>query len=82
MSTDQKPDDFLPLKKGLGYCWSVAVAALPDEGKALFSAWLDTTDKDIRWILRENLKKNRLLTLDPEWVSACINHLDNHKHPA
>ena len=59
--TDRKSDDFQALKKGLGYCWSVAVAALPGEGKLLFSAWLDSPDRDIRWILRENLKKNRLI---------------------
>jgi hypothetical protein len=65
---DRRSPDFLALRKGLGYCWSVAVAALPDEGKASMERWLAHPDKDIRWIMRENLKKKRLLRLDAEWV--------------
>lgn len=60
---DRRSPDFLALRKGLGYCWSVAVAALPDEGKAYMERWLADPDKDIRWIMRENLKKKRLLRL-------------------
>lgn len=65
----RKSPEFLALRKGLGYCWSVAAAALPDEGKPRFAAWIETPDPDIRWILRENLKKNRLLKMDPAWVA-------------
>jgi len=25
-------------------------------------------DKDVRWIMRENLKKNRLARMDAKWV--------------
>ena len=32
--TDRKSDAFKTLRQGLGYCWSVAVAALPDDGQA------------------------------------------------
>jgi hypothetical protein len=60
--------DFLTLRKGLGYCWSVAVASLPGEGKVLMEKWLVTSDKDIRWIMKENLKKSRLLRVDSVWV--------------
>jgi hypothetical protein len=52
----------------LGYCWSVAVAALPETGKPLMEKWLVSTNKDIQWIMQENLKKNRLSKVDPEWV--------------
>ena len=65
---DRTSEDFLALRKGLGYCWSVAVAALPDEGKRLMEKWLVDTDKDVRWIMRENLKKNRLARVDAGWV--------------
>jgi len=65
---DRAAEGFLVLRKGLGYCWSVAVAAEPEEGKALMEAWLDDPDKDIRWIMRENLKKNRLERIDARWV--------------
>jgi hypothetical protein len=69
-TTDRKADAFKTLRQGLGYCWSVAVVALPDVGKALMERWLVSPDPDIRWIMRENLKKNRLARMDAAWV-AC-----------
>ena len=65
---DRKSEEFLALRKGLGYCWSVAVAARPDEGKRLMAKWLADTDQDIRWIMKENLKKDRLARMDTGWV--------------
>jgi hypothetical protein len=65
---DRKSEDFVALRKGLGYCWSVVVAAMPQEGKVLMEKWLASPDKDIQWIMRENLKKNRLARMDAEWV--------------
>ena len=67
--TDRKTDAFKTLRQGLGYCWSVAVAALPDAGKPLMEKWLASPDPDIRWIMRENLKKNRLVRMDAAWVA-------------
>jgi len=66
--TNRKSEAFLALKKGLGYCWSVAVVADPEVGKKRMEKWLTSTDKDIRWIMRENLKKNRLIRMDAAWV--------------
>jgi hypothetical protein len=60
---------FKTLRQALGYCWSVLVAALPAEGKQIMEKWLVSEDKDIRWVMRENLKKNRLLKADPLWVA-------------
>jgi hypothetical protein len=65
---DRKSDAFVALRKGLGYCWSVAAAAAPAEGKALMEKWFACEDPDVRWIMRENLKKNRLAKADGEWV--------------
>ncbi len=65
---DRRSEEFLALRKGLGYCWSVAVVALPLEGKALMEKWLQNSDKDIRWIMKENLKKARLSRMDSDWV--------------
>lgn len=65
---DRRGADFLALRKGLGYCWSVATASLPSEGKVRMEKWLNHPDRDIRWIMRENLKKARLARLDSEWV--------------
>ncbi len=70
-STDRRSDAFRALRQGMGYCWSVAVVAAPEVGKPAFEAWLDNPDADVRWVLHENLKKNRLLKMDSAWVAAC-----------
>lgn len=67
-AADRRSEAFLALRKGLGYCWSVAVAALPREGKPLMEKWLASGDRDIQWIMKENLKKTRLARMDSEWV--------------
>ena len=68
--TDRKSDAFKTLRQSLAYCWSVAVVALPDAGKPLMEKWLASPDPDIRWIMRENLKKNRLAKMDAAWVGT------------
>jgi hypothetical protein len=73
---DRRSEDFTALRKGMGYCWSVAVVALPTEGKALMEKWLISSDKDIRWIMRENLKKNRLARMDADWVTNWQRKID------
>jgi 3-methyladenine DNA glycosylase AlkC len=69
---DRNSEDFEALKKGLAYCWSVAVAAYPEKGKKLIEKWIKTGDKDIIWVMKQNLKKNRLLKMDREWVSSQV----------
>lgn len=72
---DRHDPGFVALRKALAYGWSVVIAALPEPGKARFAAWLASPDRDVRWVLRENLKKNRLLRLDPAWVQAALSRL-------
>ena len=48
---------FKTLRKGLGYCWSVAVMIEPEEGKVVFEKWLECADRDIQWIVKQNLRK-------------------------
>ena len=48
------------LRKALGFTVSVAVAAAPDRGFKLLEQLAASDDDDLRWIVRENLKKNRL----------------------
>ena len=67
-STDRNTDEFKALKKSLGYCWSVVVAANPAVGMPLMEHWFSTADRDIRWIMRENLKKKRLERMNAGWV--------------
>jgi len=78
METNDKAKDesFKVLRQGMGYCWSVAVAALPDVGKPLMEKWLYSDDKDIIWMMKENLKKNRLVKMDADWVKECVKELD------
>ena len=66
---DWRNEAFLALRKGLGYGWSVAVCGLPEVGKPLMERWLTSEDKDIRWIMKENLKKTRLARMDADWVT-------------
>jgi HEAT repeat protein len=73
---DRRAEDFAVLRKGLAYCWSVAVVALPEEGKNRFERWLDHENRDVRWIVVQNLKKARLVRLDPDWTNACRERLD------
>jgi hypothetical protein len=71
-SVDNSADDaFKVLRQGMGYCWSVAVAALPETGKPMMEKWLDSPGRDIRWMMKENLKKNRLIRMDANWVETC-----------
>ncbi len=65
---DRKEESYIALKKGMAYCWSVAVAGNPNEGKRLIEKWIECTDKDIRWIIKENMKKKRLERMDNEWT--------------
>jgi hypothetical protein len=60
---DRRSDDFRVLRQALGYAWSVAAVALPDMGLPLLEKWLAVDDPDVRWIMRENWKKNRLKKL-------------------
>lgn len=68
-SEDRRQESFKVLKKGLGYCWSIAAVADPETGKLLMERWLIVEDPDVRWIMRENLKKKRMMRMDAEWVS-------------
>ena len=54
------------LRQALGYCWSVAVAALPAEGFARLERWAAADDPDVRWLIRENLRKSRTRWADPQ----------------
>jgi hypothetical protein len=56
----RRREDFRALRQALGYALSVVVAAAPTEGFALMCACAAWGDRDVAWILRENLKKKRL----------------------
>ena len=68
---ERRSEEFRALRKGLGYCWSVAVAAAPEVGRPAFEELVEqaASDRDLAWMVRENLRKRRLERLDPAWVT-------------
>jgi hypothetical protein len=67
---NREDESFRVLKKSLGYGLSVAMVSYPEKGKRIFAEFTKLKDKDIQWILKENLKKNRLIKMDTIWVDA------------
>jgi hypothetical protein len=64
------------LKKALSYCWSVAVAAYPEKGKPMMERWIKEKHPVVNRIMKENLKKQRLQKIDPEWTGKWLSILD------
>jgi hypothetical protein len=58
---NNRNEDFKILRKGLAYTLSVIIVEVPDEGFTYLKSLTKTQDKDIRWIIKENMKKNRLV---------------------
>jgi hypothetical protein len=73
-ATDRTTDAFHALRKGMGYCWSVAVAAAPGEGKKHMERWMGSADADVAWVMKENLGKRRMVRMDPGWVEKWTKH--------
>ena len=65
------------LRKALAYGWSVVIAATPREGKSTFEKLFNLPGKHIQWLIKENLKKNRLIKMDAGWVKASIEKINN-----
>jgi hypothetical protein len=57
---DSTSEEFRALKKTLGYSLSVVVCGIPREGFDYLRKLSGSRDNDVAWIVRENLKKNRL----------------------
>jgi hypothetical protein len=78
MEKVDKPKDeaFRVLRQAMGYCWSVAVAALPEIGKTKMEKWLDNQEPNIHWVMKENLKKNRLSKMDAAWVQRSTKRVE------
>lgn len=68
-------EDLKVLRKALSYGWSVAVAAHPEAGKPYLEKWAGSPDPDVRRIVRENLKKNRLIRMDAAWTRSLLKRL-------
>ncbi len=62
--------EFKTLRKGLGYTLSVVTYAIPKEGFEFMRQLVDSQDADVQWIIKENLKKNRLIKNLPDEVAS------------
>jgi hypothetical protein len=67
---DRHEEGFKALRKALGYCWSVAVAASPEAGRPLFEKWLRSEDPDVAWVMKTNLGKARMAALGKAWPAS------------
>jgi hypothetical protein len=66
---------FRVLRQGLGYSLSVVVSAIPEEGFNYIRELVDTGDKDLLWVVKENLKKARLVKHYPDQVLSIRRYL-------
>lgn len=64
-SDDRRSDGFLALRKTLGYGWSVAAAAAPQNAIPYLQKWMASTDNDVAWVMKSNLTKKRIASLLP-----------------
>ncbi|HET6449733.1 MAG TPA: HEAT repeat domain-containing protein [Spirochaetia bacterium] len=75
-AAERRRDEFRVLRQGMGYALSVFAAAAPAEGFALLRKTAAVSDRDLAWIVRENLKKKRLAAASPDEVAAVAAVLD------
>jgi len=59
-TTDRKHDGFRVLRQALGYGWSVAAAAAPQNARPYLEKWLRSRDSDVAWVMQSNLRKSRM----------------------
>ncbi|MGV1010476.1 MAG: HEAT repeat domain-containing protein [Dermatophilaceae bacterium] len=69
---DRRSDGFVALRKALGYGWSVLAVADWARVRPALERWQREPDPDVRWVMRQNLRKSRLQRLDPSWVDAAL----------
>ena len=72
---DRRSEAFRILRKALGYTLSVVVRAVPEEGFEFMAQLVETQDSDVLWIVKQNLRKNRLLKYFPAEVELLMHVL-------
>lgn len=81
-SGERRTEPFRALRQGLAYCWSVAAAALPGDGRQALDRWIGSEDPDVRWVMRQNLGRARIGRLGVDWVADRRARLDASTRPA
>jgi hypothetical protein len=67
---NRKSEAFRVLRQTLGYCASVAASASPGLGGRMMERWVGSHDPDLRWIVKSNLGKARMVALGREWLES------------
>lgn len=67
---DRKTSEFRTLRQALGYSLSVVICAVPKAGFEYMTRMAGSNDSNILWVIRENLRKNRLVKNFPAEVAA------------
>jgi hypothetical protein len=67
---ERKTAEFRTLRQTLGYSLSVVTCASPIEGFAYMQQIAGSHDADVLWVIKENLKKNRLIRNFPNEVAS------------
>jgi hypothetical protein len=67
---DRKSSEFRTLRQALGYSLSVVICAIPKEGFEYMKQIIDSQDPDVLWVIKENLKKSRLIKNFPNEVAT------------
>jgi hypothetical protein len=62
-TSDRRHDGFRVLRQALGYGWSVAAAAAPQNARPYLEKWLRSSDEDVAWVMKTNLSKARMASL-------------------
>ncbi len=69
-ATDRRTEGFRVLRQALGYGWSVAAAAGPENALPYLEKWSQSTDADVAWILKSNLSKARMASVREALVKS------------
>ena len=72
---DRKSEAFKTLRQALGYTLSVVVHAVPREGFEFMAQLIHWQDADVLWVVKQNLKKSRLVKNFPqevEWIKELL----------
>lgn len=78
-SADRKSDEFKALRKALGYTFGIIATIYTPNSFGVMKKLVATGDKDLQWIVRENMKKKRLTTKFPKQVKEIEKLLEKAK---
>ena len=77
---DRRSHDFKVIRKAMAYTFSVAIAAKPEKGFESIQSLILVNDPDVNWIIRQNLKKNRLKNRFPKKIAEMYETFDNFQY--